>query len=415
MPDTVNEKQQPAVVDNRSMPPGVVKKALQSWVIIGLIVLMMLVMWLSGGSKAKNAPPQSPPSTETKLANTSTSTDDYARHLEETQRQQQQNLTAAAGSGASVTNANGSNSPGVYNSQSGAGAQPAPTPDPVADDLKKRTYTSLYSSSVALSYRQSDNHPANIIPPQPTLEQLAAAIPGLPIPSGMEQAANSPLVPQNAQAQPRPTPKAVPANANLATGKDYTVFEGTLFETVLVNRLDGDFSGPIMAMVTTDVYSHDRQHLLIPAGSKLLGESKQVDSFGQRRLAVFFHRLIMPDGFSLDLDRFQGLGQVGETGLKDKVNNHYFQIFGASLAVGAVGGLAQLGTNSGAAGVPQSSLDTYRQGVAASVSQSSLHILDRFLNVLPTITIREGHRIKVYITQDLLVPDYAQHAMPSNL
>jgi len=415
MPDTVNEKQQPAVVDNRSMPPGVVKKALQSWVIIGLIVLMMLVMWLSGGSKAKNAPPQGPPGNETKPANTSTSTDDYARHLEETQRQQQQNLTAAAGSGANVTNTNGSNSPGAYNSESGAGAQPAPTPDPVADDLKKRTYTSLYSSSVALSYRQPDNHPANIIPLQPTLEQLAAAIPGLPIPSGTEPAANSPLLPPHPQAQPRPSPKAVPANANLATGKDYTVFEGTLFETVLVNRMDGDFSGPVMAMVTTDVYSHDRQHLLIPAGSKLFGESKQVDSFGQRRLAVFFHRLIMPDGFSLDLDRFQGLSQVGETGLKDKVNNHYFQIFGASLAVDAVGGLAQLGTNSGAAGVPQSSLDTYRQGVGASVSQSSLHILDRFLNVLPTITIREGHRIKVYITQDLLVPDYAQHAMPPNL
>jgi type IV secretion system protein TrbI len=420
MPDTLNEKQQPAVVDRRSMPPGVMKKALQSWVIIGLIVLMMLVMWLSGGNKAKNTPPQNPPSTETKPANASTSTDDYARHLEETQRQQQQNLTAAARSGANVTNTSESSSPNAYNSQSGAGTQPAPTPDPVSDDLKKRTYTSLYSSSVALSYRQSNNHPANDNPPQPTLEQLAAAIPGLPIPSGMEPAANSPLLQpaqssSNAPGQTGPAHKAVPANANLANGKDYTVFEGTLFETVLVNRLDGDFSGPVMAMVTADVYSHDRQHLLIPAGSKLLGESKQVDSFGQRRLAVFFHRLIMPDGFSLDLDRFQGLSQVGETGLKDKVNNHYFQIFGASLAVGAIGGLAQLGTNSGAAGVPQSSPDTYRQGVAASVSQSSLHILDRFLNVLPTITIREGYRVKVYITQDLLVPDYAQHAMPSNL
>jgi type IV secretion system protein TrbI len=415
MPDTANEKQQPAVIDKRSMPPGVIKKALQSWVIIGLIVLMMLVMWLSGGNKAKNTAPQNPPSIETKPANASTSTDDYARHLEETQRQQQQNLTAASGSGANVTNTNGTSSPGAYSSQSGAGAQPAPTPDPIADDLKKRTYTSLYSSSVALSYRQSDNHPANAVPPQPTLEQLAAAIPGLPIPSGMQPTANSPLLPPNPQPEERPTPKTFPANANLATGKDYTVFEGTLFETVLVNRLEGDFSGPVMAMVTTDIYSHDRQHLLIPAGSKLFGESKQVDSFGQRRLAVFFHRLIMPDGFSLDLDRFQGLSQVGETGLRDKVNNHYFQIFGASLALGAIGGLAQLGTNSGAAGVPQSATDTYRQGVTASVSQSSLHILDRFLNVLPTITIREGHRVKVYITQDLLVPDYAQHAMPSNL
>jgi type IV secretion system protein TrbI len=44
-----------------------------------------------------------------------------------------------------------------------------------------------------------------------------------------------------------------------------------------------------------------------------------------------------------------------------------------------------------------------------------LHILDRFLNVLPTITIREGHRVKVYITEDLLIPDYTQHTMPANL
>ena len=218
----MNEKQQPAVVDKRSMPPGVVKKALQSWVIIGLIVLMMLVMWLSGGNKAKN-PPQGPPSAETKPTNASTSTDDYARHLEETQRQQQQqqqqNLTTAPGSGANVTNTSGSSSPGIYNSQSGAGAQPAPTPDPVTDDLKKRTYTSLYSSSVALSYRQSDNRQANAIPPQPTLEQLAAAIPGLPIPSGTEPAANSPLLPpaqsnSNAPGQTAPAHKAVPANAN---------------------------------------------------------------------------------------------------------------------------------------------------------------------------------------------------------
>jgi type IV secretion system protein VirB10 len=416
MPDTATEKQQPEVVDKRSMPPGVMKKALQSWAIIGLIVLMMLVMWLSGGTKAKNAPAQSPQPPDTKPTTSSSSTDEYARHLEETQRQQQQNLAPASGSGVGPTNATGNNSPGGYNSESAAGAEPRPTPDPVADDLKKRTYTSLYSSSVALSYRQPENRPAaNEVSPEASLEQLAAAIPGLPIVPLPDRTVGLPPVSPNAPAQPSPTPKAVPANANLATGKSYTVFEGTLFETVLINRLDGDFSGPVMAMVTTDVYSHDRQHLLIPAGSKLLGESKQVDSFGQRRLAVFFHRLLMPDGFSLDLDRFQGLNQVGDTGLKDKVNNHYLQIFGASLAVGAIGGLAQLGTNSGAAGVPQSATDTYRQGVSASVSQSSLHILDRFLNVLPTITIREGHRVKVYITQDLLVPDYAQHTMPSNL
>jgi type IV secretory pathway VirB10-like protein len=206
----------------------------------------------------------------------------------------------------------------------------------------------------------------------------------------------------------------VPANLNEASGKDYTIIEGTFLETVLVTRLDGDFSGAVICMLTNDIYSQDRQHLLIPSGSKLLGETKHVDGFGQRRLAISFHRLIMPDGYSLDLDRFQGLNQIGQTGLKDQVNNHYLQIFGASIAIGTIAGFAQAGTQVNAAGI-QSSADAYRQGVATSLSQSSLHVLDRFLNILPTITIREGHRVKVYLTQDLLAPDYNQHTMPSNI
>ena len=104
-----------------------------------------------------------------------------------------------------------------------------------------------------------------------------------------------------------------------------------------------------------------------------------------------------------------------ETGLKDKVNHHYLQIFGASIAVGAIGGLAEVGTNTTSLGLAETPADAYRQGVATSLSQSSMHILDRFLNLLPTITIREGHRVKVYLMQDLLVPDYAQHEMPSDI
>jgi type IV secretion system protein VirB10 len=146
-----------------------------------------------------------------------------------------------------------------------------------------------------------------------------------------------------------------------------------------------------------------------------MGQTKRVEGFGQTRLAVVFHRLIMPDGYSVDLDQFQGLNQIGETGLKDKVNHHYLQIFGASIAVGAIGGLAEIGTNTTSLGLAETPADAYRQGVATSLSQSSMHILDRFLNLLPTITIREGHRVKVYFMQDLLVPDYAQHEMPSDI
>jgi type IV secretion system protein VirB10 len=197
-----------------------------------------------------------------------------------------------------------------------------------------------------------------------------------------------------------------------AKGPLYRVFEGTFIETVLLNRLDGDFSGPVTCMASTDLYSRNRQHLLIPRGSRLLGQASRVDSMGQTRLSVVFHRLIMPDGFSVNLEQFQGLNQQGETGLRDKVNHHYLRLFGVSIAIGAIAGLSQANTR---AGFDASAADVYRQGVASSLSQSALRILDRYLNILPTITITEGHRVKVYLSEDLELPDYQNHQMPSGI
>jgi len=210
-------------------------------------------------------------------------------------------------------------------------------------------------------------------------------------------------------------PAATPVRTypfNSAEGKDYVVFEGTVIETVLLNRLDGQFTGPVECLVSTDLYSHDRQHLLIPAGTKVLGEAKHVEAFGQTRLAVVFHRLIMPDGYSVSLDQFKGMNQIGDVGLRDQVNNHYAKIFGASLAVGAVGGIAEAGSGSL---LTQSGTQTIQQGVGQSLGQTSQRILDKFLNILPTVTIREGHRVKIYLSGDLMVPDYASHKMSADL
>lgn len=112
------------------------------------------------------------------------------------------------------------------------------------------------------------------------------------------------------------------------------------------------------------------------------------------------------------LDQFKGMNQIGDTGLRDQVNNHYLKIFGASLAVGAIGGIAEAGSG----GVlTQSGTQTIQQGVGESLGQTSQRILDKFLNILPTVTIREGHRVKIYLSGDLAVPDYANHKMPSDL
>src|SRR5262249_16400731 len=147
----------------------------------------------------------------------------------------------------------------------------------------------------------------------------------------------------------------------------------------------------------------DRQDVLIPAGARVLGQATPVQNWGESRLAVSFHRLVMPDGHTYSLDRFTGLDQIGATGLRDEVNRHYVQGFGASLAIGAISGLAQYNTRSG---FDYSFGDAYRQAAGASLATSTSRILDRYLNVLPTITIREGYRMKVYLTNDLDLPAY---------
>ena len=203
------------------------------------------------------------------------------------------------------------------------------------------------------------------------------------------------------------------ANVDSATGQPYLIYEGSVLDTVLMNRLDGDAVGPVKVVVSNPLYSHDRQHVIIPDGTVVLGEAKKIGAAGfgqQRRMAVVFHRLIMPDGYSVDLDQFHGLDQIGEEGLKDKVNNHYLQIFGTSIALGVIAGASEITQGGGT--ITTSGSQAFTNGTAASVSQSAATILDRFMQIPPTITIREGHRVKVYFTQDLLLPAYSNHTIP---
>jgi len=218
------------------------------------------------------------------------------------------------------------------------------------------------------------------------------------------------------QAQPTdpPTAKHAPeVNIDSAVGQPYVIYEGLTMDTVLMNRLDGDAVGPVKVLVSNPVYSHDRQHVLIPDGTIVLGEARKIGSSGfgqQRRLAVIFHRMIMPDGYSVDLDQFHGLDQIGEEGLKDKVNNHYLEVFGTSIALGVIAGAAQITQGGGVYG--GSGPQVFTNGAASSVSQSATTILDHFIQIPPTITIREGDRVKVYFTQDLLLPAYENHTIP---
>jgi type IV secretion system protein VirB10 len=212
----------------------------------------------------------------------------------------------------------------------------------------------------------------------------------------------APVTPQFEQ--PRTPERTAPISP---AGPLHRILEGTLVDAVLTNRLDGTTAAPVNCLVTNPLYSHSGQHILIPAGARLLGETKPVQSFGETRLAVSFHRLVMPDGRTYRLDQFLGLNQIGDAGLKDRVNQHYLATFGAAAAVGLISGLSQL---IGSAGLGRGDGDDRTVisagGVGDATSQATLQVMNRFLNRLPTVTIREGHRVKVYLTSDLELPAY---------
>ena len=199
-----------------------------------------------------------------------------------------------------------------------------------------------------------------------------------------------------------------------ASGKLFRLMEDTILETVLVNRLTGASVGPVITMVTTDVFSGSGSHLLIPRGTRLLGRISAVGSVNQERLFVAFHRMIMPDGYSVSLDKFQGLDVVGQTGLRDLVNHHYVQIFGASVALAAVAATTQIGNSGGSYGTYDWGVQM-RNGVSQGLGQSAQRVMERFINVLPTFTLRERARVKVMLSGDLLLPDTRNHTMDPDL
>ena len=392
--------------DKRVRPEGVVPKQAQGYVVAGLAVLILLAVMFSNN----HAKPAAKPSAAGPLA---VSTDMNQRKIQELeqdlsadQRQgQQQAQVQKAGmplSPAATATTTNPAQPGVV-----APAAQLPTPtttepprDPIADAEKAMAFKARFASNLVSS------------------EDGASRPSGEPSEHGENTPVRSSSLPSTPPTQAITTPttaekkRAPEVNVNSAHGQPYVVFEGTTIDTVLVNRLDGEFAGPLKVMVTNPIYSQDRQHLLIPEGTFILGEVQKVAGLGQKRLAVTFHRVLMPDGYSVDLDQFHGLEQAGATGLKDQVNNHYVEIFGASIALGIISGAAEASNLN--QGYNQSGTEAYKSGIASSLSQSSANVLDRFINIPPTITIREGHRIKVYITQDMLVPAYEAHTIPSD-
>ena len=402
----------PAVTDRRPVPRGVLPRGVQTWIMAGIALGMLAIMLIVGRPDPPPRPAQAAAPAQAPSADRVRDYQDRLRLLEA------QALREAQMAGVTQPEPG----PAPY-----ADAAPAPAQDPIAEERKRREYESLFASNVVLSRRPESERPdqgrvdsmpagasAQTGSGSPSVDEVADAVvrataktagafgSGAPAPQAPATLAPSEARPPD-PAQRR-TPEYTPPIS--AAGPLFRVLEGTIIDTVLTNRLDGSMAAPVNCLVTNALYSHTGRQVLVPAGARIIGETKPVQAFGESRLAVSFHRLLMPDGRSYRLDQFMGLNQIGDAGLRDKVNHHFLSTFGAAAAVGLVSGLSQYLGSAGLGSGDGDRTIVIAGGVGDATSQAAMQVMNRFLNRLPTVTIREGHRVKVYLTSDIELPPY---------
>lgn len=183
-----------------------------------------------------------------------------------------------------------------------------------------------------------------------------------------------------------------PASANI-------VQAGSIIPAALITGIRSDLPGQITAQVTANVYdSPTGRILLIPQGSRLIGEYDSEVAAGQTRVLLAWDRLIMPDGRSIVLERQPGTDGAGFAGLQDRVNQHWGSLLKAAAISTLLGVGAELGADS-----EDDLTRALRRGSQDAINQTGQQIVRRQLNVSPTLTIRPGHPLRVVLTRDLVL------------
>ena len=180
----------------------------------------------------------------------------------------------------------------------------------------------------------------------------------------------------------------------------YVVQAGSVIAAALITGIRSDLPGQITAQVTQNVYdSPTGRILLIPQGAKLIGEYDSSVSFGQSRVLLAWTRLILPDGRSISLERQPGADAAGYAGLEDGVNNHWGKLFKAAL----LSTMLSVGSEAGTSQSENNLAQALRAGAANGFSQAGQQIVQRELNIQPTLTIRPGFPVRVIVTRDLIL------------
>lgn len=184
-----------------------------------------------------------------------------------------------------------------------------------------------------------------------------------------------------------------------APASPYVVQAGSIIPAALITGVRSDLPGQITAQVTANVYdSPTGRILLIPQGSRLIGEYDSDVAPGQNRILLAWNRLILPDGRSILLDRQPGADAAGMAGLQDSTNHHWGNVLKATLVSTLLGFGTELATAD-----DSDLVQALRYGTQDTINQTGRGLVQHEINIAPTITIRPGYPLRVIVTRDLVL------------
>lgn len=198
----------------------------------------------------------------------------------------------------------------------------------------------------------------------------------------------------------RPTDRRTVSAERLTGLASHSILQaGSVIPAALITGIRSDLPGLVTAQVTQNVYdSPTGRILLIPQGSRLIGDYDADVAFGQSRVLLAWNRLILPDGRSIVLDRQPAADPRGFAGLQDGTDYHWGGVVKAALVSTLLGAGSEFGSDS------DSSLTrALRRGTQDSVNRAGEQVVSRELNVRPTLTIRQGFPVRVLVTRDLVL------------
>ena len=265
-------------------------------------------------------------------------------------------------------------------------APPAPTPTPVAIVAPPPAPIPMAPPPPRIIYVPQPAPPMQGPPPPPP---RTASEPALVLDTTVGDVAGPA---PGAAADGGGAVSAVAARATVMRNRATTVAQGTLIPAVLESALDSTRPGPARALVQRDVRGFDGATVLIPRGSRLIGEYRADLQPGQNRALVMWTRLVRPDGVTIAIGS-PAADPLGRVGIKGKVNSHFFEKFGAAILQSSLDVGVNLASQIGGSPLVVTTLPgALQQGTSPLTSGTQIQ---------PTLRVRQGTAISVFVARDL--------------